>query len=140
MLPHSLTNLEIQKYYHNKPKFNGVHSRNNLPKTRDGAYVINLDEFNSIGAHWIVRYFDSLGTELSPPPSPQKRKNKNFIGNINIITNIYWIQTNDLIMCKYFCIGFINFMLKGKSLLNYTNLFSPNEHVKNDKITTKYFQ
>ena len=43
-------------------------------------------------------------------------------------------------MCRYFCTGFINFMLKGKSFLDYTNLFSPNEYKKNDKIILKYFQ
>ena len=46
MLPHPLTSFEIQKYY--EPKFNGVYSRNNLSKTKDGAYVINLDEYESI--------------------------------------------------------------------------------------------
>ena len=48
MLPHPLTSFEIQKYYENEPKFNGVYSRNNLSKTKDGAYVINLDEYESI--------------------------------------------------------------------------------------------
>ena len=48
MPPHPLTNFEIQKYYENEPKFNGVYSRNNLPKIKDGAYVINLDEYESI--------------------------------------------------------------------------------------------
>ena len=43
-------------------------------------------------------------------------------------------------MCGYFCIGFIGFMLKGKNLLDYTNLFSPNEYEKNDKIVLKHFQ
>ena len=65
---------------------------------------------------------------------------KKFIGNENIITNIYRIQVHDSIMCGYFCIGFIDFMLKGKSLLDYTNLFSPNDYEKNDKIILKYFQ
>ena len=51
MLPHSLTNNAIQKYYQNKLKFNGVYSRNNLPKIKDGVYVINLDEYKSIRAH-----------------------------------------------------------------------------------------
>ena len=51
MPSHPLTNFEIQKYYQNEPKFNGVYSRNNLPKIKDGAYVINLDEFKSIGTH-----------------------------------------------------------------------------------------
>ena len=49
MLPHPLTNFEIQKYYQNEPKINGVYSRNNLPKMKDGTYVINLDESKSIG-------------------------------------------------------------------------------------------
>ena len=49
MLPLPLTNFEIQKYYQNEPKFNGVYSRDNLPKIKDGAYVINLDEYESIG-------------------------------------------------------------------------------------------
>ena len=60
------------------------------------------------------------------------------MGNKNIITNIYRIQAYDSIMCGYFCIGFVDFMLKGKSLLDSTNLFSPNE--KNDKIILKYFR
>ena len=55
------------------------------------------------------------------------------IGNKNIIPNIYKIQAYDSIMCGYFCIGFIDFMLKGKSLLDYTDLFSPNNYEKNDK-------
>ena len=54
MLHHLLTNFKIQKYYKNKPKFNGVYSRNNLPKIKDGAYVINHDEYKSIGTHWIA--------------------------------------------------------------------------------------
>ena len=57
-----------------------------------------------------------------------------------MLTNINRIQAYDSIMCGYFCIGFIDFMLKGKSLLEYTNLFSPNDDEKNDKIILKYFQ
>ena len=56
MLPHPLTNFEIQKYNQNKAKFTGAYSRNSLPKIKDGAYVINLDEFKSIGTHWITLY------------------------------------------------------------------------------------
>ena len=51
-----LTNFEIQKYYQNQPKFNGVYSRNNSAKIKDGAYVINLDECKSIGTLWIARW------------------------------------------------------------------------------------
>ena len=54
--------------------------------------------------------------------------------------NIYRIQAYDSITCGYFCIGFFDFMLKDKSLLEYKNLFSPNEYNKNDKIIFKYFQ
>ena len=57
MPPHPLTNFEIQKYYQNEPRFNGVYSRNNLPKKiKDGAYVINLDEYADVGTHWIVLF------------------------------------------------------------------------------------
>ena len=51
MLSHPLTNFEIQKCYQKEPKFNGACSRNNLPELKDGAYVINLDELESIGTH-----------------------------------------------------------------------------------------
>ena len=68
MLPHPLTNFEIMKYYENESRFNGVYSRDNLPnKTRDEAYIINLDEYSDIGTHWVslwvnnnVTYFDSF--------------------------------------------------------------------------------
>ena len=79
-------------------------------------------------------YFDSFGVEHIP------KEIRKLIGNKNITTNIYRTQAYDLIMCGYFRIGFINFMLKGKSLLEYKNLFSPNEYEKNDKIILKHFQ
>ena len=52
--PHPLTNFEIQKYYQNEPRFNGVYSRDNLPKIKDGAYVINLDEYSNIRTLWVA--------------------------------------------------------------------------------------
>ena len=84
MLPHSLINFEIQKCYQNKPRFNSVCSRYNLPKIKDGAYIINLDGYKSIGTHWIVlymnaenvTYFDSFGDEHFP------KETKKFITNI----------------------------------------------------------
>ena len=79
-------------------------------------------------------YFDSFGVEHIP-----KELNR-FIGNENIITNIYRIQAYDSIMCRYFCIGLIDFMLKSKSLPGYTNLFSPNDYERNYKIILNYFQ
>ena len=54
MPPHPLTNFEIQKYYQNEPRFNGVYSRDNLQKIKDGAYVINLDEYSDIRTHWLL--------------------------------------------------------------------------------------
>ena len=142
MPPHLLANFEIQKCYQEEPKFNGVYSRNNLTKTKDEAYVINLDECKSIGMHWIVlyvddcnvTYFDSSEIEHIP------KEIKNIKGTKDIITNIVRMQAYNSIMCGYFCIRFIDFMLKGKSLLDYTNLFLHNYFEKNDKIILKCFQ
>ena len=150
--PHLLTNFEIQEYYQNEPRFNEVFSRDSLPNViKNGAYVINLDECHDIGTHWvalyvqstsvyhmyvnnkIVTYFDSFGVEHIP------KELMKFINRKKIITNIYRIQAYDSIMCGYFCIGFINFMFNGKSLTDYTNLFSPNDFNKNDDIILKYF-
>ena len=133
MPPHPLTNFEIQKYYQNEPRFNGVYSRDNLPKIKDGAYVINLDEYSDIETHWMtsykqnndVTYFDSFGVEHIP------KKIKKFIRNRSIKTNIFRIQAYDSIMCGYFCIGFFDFMLTGKTLTEFTNPFSPNNFIKN---------
>ena len=141
MPSHPLADFEIQKY-ENESKFNGVFSRNNLSKIKDGAYVIHLDEYESIRTHLMalyvnannIIYFDSFRVEHIP------KEIKKFTGNKNIITNTYRTQAYNLIMCRYFCIGFIDFMLKGKSLLDYANLFSPNDYEKNDKIILKYFQ
>ena len=93
MLPDPLTNFEKQKYFQKEPKFNGVYSTNNLPKIKDGAYIINLDEYESMGTHWIalfvndnnVTYFDNFGVEHIP------KEIRKSIGNKNIITNIYII-------------------------------------------------
>ena len=121
------------KYYENESRFNGVYSRDNLPnKIKDEAYVINLDEYSDIGTHWIalyvnnniVTYFDSFGVEHIT------KEIKTFIKNRNIKTNIFRIQAYDSIMCGYFCIAFIDFMFKGKTLTEYTNLFSSNDFEK----------
>ena len=68
------------------------------------------------------------------------KKWKKLIGNKNIMTSIYWIQAYDSMMCGYFCIWFTDFIIKNKSLLDFTNLFSPNDYEKNDNIKLKYFQ
>ena len=130
MNPHLLTKFEIQTYIQNQSRFIVVYSRDNLPdKIKDGAYVINLDEYYDIRTHWIalyvnnktVTYFDSFGIEHIP------KEVKKFIGNRNIISNIYRIQNYDSVICGYFCIGFVDHMFKGKNLTDYANLFSTNE-------------
>ena len=143
MPPHPLTNFEIQKYYKNEPRFNGVFSRNNLPKKiKDGAYIINLDEYADVGTHWIalfckkneIVYFDSFCVENIP------KEIKEFIKNKNIKANIFRSQENNSIMCGYFGIGFIDFMLAGKKLTDYTNMFSPYDFLKNGSIILSYFK
>ena len=89
-MPHSSTNFEIQKYYQDKPKFNDVYSINNLPEINDGAYIINLDEYELIGTHWIawyvngnnIIYFYSFGIEHIPKELKKPLVNKNIITNI----------------------------------------------------------
>ena len=107
--PHPLTNFEIQTYYQNEPRFNGVYSRDNFSyKIKDAAYVINLDEYSDIGTHWIAlyaTYFDSSGIERIP------KEIKKFVNNKNIIANIFIIHAYDSIMCGYICIGFIDLIL-----------------------------
>ena len=154
MLPfHPLTNIEISEYYNIEPRFNGVYSRNNLRKTiKKGAYAINLDEYENTGTHWVslfaksneVIHFDSFGVEHI-----SKEINK-FIGNEQsssakarnkkIKASIFRIQAYDSIICGYFRIEFINYMLEGKTLLDYTNLFSPNYFKKNDQVIKRIFK
>ena len=114
MLPHPLTTFEIQKYYQNEPRLNGIYSRDNLPKIEDRVYAVNFAEYGSVVTNWIalylnddnLTYFDSFGVEYLP------KEIKKFIDGKNIITNFYRIRAHDSIMCRYFCTGFINFMLK----------------------------
>ena len=112
-----MTNFEIQWYYENEPRLNGVYSGDNFPdRIKDGAYVVNLDEYSDIGTHWIalyvnnktITYFDSFGIEHI------SREIKKFISNKKIIANIFRIQAYDSVMCGYFCIGFIDYMFMGK--------------------------
>ena len=119
-----------------------MYSRNNLPnKIKKAAYVINLDEYENTGTHWVslfvklkyTVYFDSFGIEHIP-----KEINK-FINN-DIKSNVFTIQAYDSIMCGYFCIEFTNYMLKGKTLLDYTNLFSPYDFKKNDQVIKRIFK
>ena len=126
ILSHHLTNFEIQKYYQNKPRFNGVYSRDNLSdKIKYGAYVINLDQYSDVGTHWIalyvlnnnVTYFDSFGVEYIA------KEIKIFIDQSIDVTNVFRMQAYDSIMCEYLdciCIGFI------ETLTDFANVFLPN--------------
>ena len=105
MPPHPLTNFKIQKYYVNEPRFNGVFSRDNMTKKiKDGAYVINLNEYADVGTHWIalfcnrseIIYFDSFVVEHVP------EEMKEFTGNKNLKANIFRVQANNSLMCGYF--------------------------------------
>ena len=138
MPSYPLTNFEIKKNYQSERKFNGVYSRDNLPKLssternyverssseiKDEAYIINLDEYSDIRTRcWNdVTYFGSFGVEYIP------KEMKKIISNVNIKNNIFRTQAYDSIICGYFCIGFFDFMLAGKTLTNFTNIFSPNK-------------
>ena len=97
-----------------------------LKKIKDGAYVISLDEYADVGAYWIVlfckrsetAYFDSFGVEHVP------EEIKDFIGIKSIRANFFRVQGNNS-MCGYFCIGFIDFMLAGKTLVDFKSMFFP---------------
>ena len=143
MSSHPLKNFELERVYENEPRFNAVFSKNNLPKKiKDGAYVITLDEYADVGTHWIalfcnrseIVYFNSFGVEHVP------EEIKEFVGNKNIIANIFRVQANNSVMCGYFCIGFIDFMLAGKKLTDFTNMFPPYDFKKIDNIILSQFK
>ena len=116
----------MQRYYPNKPEFNAIYSRYNLPnKIKYDAYLINLDEYFDNGTHWIalhvlnnnVSYFDSFGVIHI------LKQIEKFIERSTIVTDIFRLQVYNSIMCRYFSTGFIDLMLKGKGLTDFTNLF-----------------
>ena len=116
--------------------------RNNLPKRKDEACIINLDDKKSKGTHraslFIDRnlavYFDSFGNEYVPQEVLNKIKDK------SITHNISRTQDSESIMCEFYCIAFIEYMLSRKTLLDNTNLFCRNDYKKNDKIIYKFFK
>ena len=95
---------KIKRYFQNEHRFNGVYLRNNIRYKKDGAYVINLDEYANTGTYWIalyinidnVTYFDSFGVEHI------FREMIKFIGNKNNVSNTFRIQAYDSIMCEIF--------------------------------------
>ena len=96
----------------------------------------------SKGTHWVslfidrnaAAYFDSFRIEYIPLEVLNKIRDK------SITHNIFRIQDNESIMCGFYCNAFIEYMLAGKTFLNDTNLVSPNDYKKNDKIIFKYFK
>ena len=132
--PHPLRNIEMQKHYQTEPRFNGVYSRDNLPKKiNGGAYVINPDEYGDVGTHRIANKYSILKLFITP------KEIKNFIGNNNIKTNIFRIQANNSIIYEYFFNGFIDFILAGKTLIDNTSLLSPYNLKKYDNIIFSCF-
>ena len=133
-------------YFKNVKGFNEAFSRNNLPKLKISAYAINLDHSENTGTHWVVIfvkqneviYFDSFGVEYISKEII-KRIEHIFLEDKNIKTSIFRIQGNSSIMCGYFCILFIEYMLNNKTLTDFTNLFSPWDFKKNDEIIKRYF-
>ena len=115
----------------------------------DGAYVINLHEYADVGE---IACFDSLCVEHIPEEIKKfiDRHSLNSstsygpwysaLQNKNIIVKFFWVQANNSVMCGYFCIGFIDFMLAGKKLTDYTSLFSPDGFKQNDCIILSYFK
>ena len=81
-----------------------------------------------------IVYFDGFGVENV------SEEIKEFVGKKNIIANIFRVQANNSLMCGYFCIGFIDFMLASKKLTNFTNLFFPYDFRKKDHIILTYFE
>ena len=113
----------MQKYYQNKPIFNGVYYRDNLPdKIKDGAYVINFDEYSDIGTHWIALYisnnkvtcFDSFGVEHISKEI--KKFIKGSIYKFTIIPNTFRIQTYYSVCAEIFVLDLLILCLKVKSL------------------------
>ena len=101
---HYLTNFEIQKYQ-NESRFNNVYCRDNLPKIKDGTYILNIDEYSDIGTHWValyvdnddVTYFESFGVEHIP------KEIGTFIDpSLSITENIFRIQAYDSIFLCWF--------------------------------------
>ena len=89
--------------------------------------MINLDEEADVGTHWITIFCS--GNEIV---YFDRKKNK--------IANIFRVQANNSVMCAYFCIGFIDFMLANKKMIDFTSLFTPHDFEKNDNILLSYFK
>ena len=130
-----LNNIEITNYFKYEPRFNSIFSRNNLPRIKDGAYVIHLDDKNSKGTYWVsvfidrnkTVYFHSFGIGYFPQEILDKIRDE------SITHNIFRIQDNESIMCGFYCIAYRRYAYRIKICLDYTNLFSWNDCKENAK-------
>ena len=119
------------------------------------GYVINIDEYENTGTHWVslfvkpkyTVYFDSFGVEHIPKEISKFICSKELGSAVNnhttkssAIARIKSMRIFRIQVCGYFCIEFINYMLQGKTLLDYTNLFSPNDFKKNDRVIKRIFK
>ena len=140
MPSHHLTNFEIPKYYQNEPRFNSVYSRVNLPReNKRWEYTINHDEYTDVDAHWIALYCKNIEIiilTVSELNMFLRKLKKHKI----IKTNIFAMQSKNSIMYGYFCTGFIDFMFAGKTLIDFTSLFSSYDFEKNKNIILSYFK
>ena len=125
----------------------GIYSRNNLPKKiKDRAYIINLHEYKDVSTCCIalfcnrseIVYFDSFGVENVPDEIKEFARNKNIIAYISRVQASYVCVL--LVMCRYFCSGFIDFMFADKKLIDFTSMFSPYAFEKNDNIILGSFK
>ena len=141
--PHPLTNFEIEKYFEDELLFNGVFSRNNLPRiTQDGGYVVNLDDKGKSGTHWVAifinddraTYFDSFGVEHLP------KEVVKFLRGKDLNVNIFRLQPAQSVLCGYYCLKFLDFMFDGKSLTDFTSMFSPTNFLVNDRLLLRLFE
>ena len=106
------------------------------------AIRINLDEYADAGTHWValffnrneIVYFDSFGAE------PVPKEIKEFVGNKNIKANIFRVRANDSVICKYFCIGFIDLCFRVKNWLILRTYFLVMTLKKNDDLILTYFK
>ena len=113
-----------------------------MHRIKDGTYLINIDETNSKGTHWVSLFIDKnlavYSDSFEIEYIPQKILNK--IKDKSITHNIFRIRDNESVMCGFYYIAFMEYRFAGKTLLEYTDLFSVSDYKKNYKIIYKYFK
>ena len=110
-----------------EPKVNGLYSRDNLPEIKDWAYVINLLEKQSKETHWIYLFIDRNTFRKWLDSSGNVKENQ------RQINHVFRIKSNDIIIYRLYYVIFLEYLISGKSLLDYTNLLGFSDYKKNDK-------